>query len=66
MRDEIKKPELDKPKFYREPYDYRNMEKAGEYCGVGERGKVGKNQSDSIDAMPPQAKTMQVPRDHKG
>ncbi len=66
MDKEIKKPELDRPKFFREPYDYRNYEKAGEFQGVGERGKVGMKTSESLDAMPPVAHTMLVPRDHKG
>ena len=66
MDKEIKFPELTKPKFFNEPYDYRNIENAGHYCGVGERGKVGSRESSSIEAMPPKQKKMQVPRDHKG
>lgn len=66
MDQEIKKPVLDKPNFIREPYDYRNYECAGEYRGVGEAGKVGMNNSSSIDSMPPGKKKMMVPRDHKG
>lgn len=66
MDQEIKKPELERPTFFREPYDYRNVEYPGQYRGVGERGKVGKTNSDSMDAMPPQSHKMQVPRDHKG
>lgn len=68
MKEEIKKPDpaLDRPKFFREPYDYRNVETAGEYCGVGEPGKEGQHSSSSLDAMPPGAKRMMVPRDHKG
>lgn len=65
MDQEIKKPELERPAFFREPYDYRNIEYAGEYRGVGERGKIGKNNPDSIDPMPPQSNNMQVPRDYK-
>lgn len=66
MDQEIKKPELDKPTFFREPYDYRNIEYAGQYRGVGERGKVGLDNSNSVEAMPPKSHTMGVPRDHKG
>lgn len=66
MDQEIKKPELDRPTFFREPYDYRNIEYAGGYRGVGERGKVGGENPTSIDPMPTQSKKMQVPRDHKG
>lgn len=66
MKSEIKKPELKDPKFFREPYDYRNPEFAGEYCGVGEKGKTGSRQSTSLNAMPDEPSKMQVPRDHKG
>lgn len=66
MDQEIKKPELDRPTFFREPYDYRNIEYAGQYRGVGERGKIGLDNSNSTEAMPPNAHTMGVPRDHKG
>jgi len=66
MDNEIKYPELTNPKFFQEPYDYRNIENVGKYRGVGEAGKVGLMNSDSIDAMPPTKKNMKVPRDHKG
>jgi len=66
MDKEIKKPELVDPKFFNEPFDYRNIETAGRYRGVGEAGKVGLNKSTSIDAMPPEKNTIAVPRDHKG
>lgn len=66
MDNEIKKPELTKPQFFREPYDYRNIETAGGYRGVGERGKVGLMSPKSMDAMPPDKKTIKVPRDHEG
>ena len=64
--DEIKKPELRDPAFYRESYDYRNIENAGHYRGIGSAGKVGSKASSSIDAMPPEKKHLAVPRDHKG
>lgn len=66
MDKEIKKPTLTEPKYFDEAYDYRNIETAGKYRGVGERGKVGLKSSDSIDAMPAEKKTIRVPRDHKG
>ena len=68
MKDEIKKPELTKPKFFDEPYDYRNVENVGHFCGVGETGKVGEKTSSSqgLDAMPPSPHRMFVPRDHNG
>jgi len=65
----IKKPNIKKPDFS-EPdlpaYDYRNMEDAGKYRGVGQAGKVGLRQSTSINAMPPEKGKMKVPRDHEG
>ena len=66
MDNEIKYPELTKPKFFDEPYDYRNIENVGEYRGVGQAGKIGMRNSTSIDAMPPKKSDMLVPRDHKG
>jgi hypothetical protein len=66
MDNEIKRPVMDKPEFVRPPYDYRNIEDAGEFCGVGERGKVGKDTSSSLDAMPASPHKMFVPRDHQG
>lgn len=66
MDSEIKKPELKRPDFFNEPYDYRNFEVGGKYRGVGEAGKVGSKDSTSVDAMPPKEIKMNVPRDHKG
>ncbi len=66
MDNEIKYPELTKPKFFNQPYDYRNIENVGEYRGVGEAGKTGLFNSNSIEAMPPKSKAIKVPRDHKG
>lgn len=66
MKSEIKKPELDKPKFFNEPYDYRNIENVGHFAGVGEAGKVGSRKSTSLNAMPDQSNNRYVPRDHKG
>lgn len=65
MDNEIKKPELKDPKFYRESYDYRNVEGAGQYRGVGQAGKVGLMKSNSIDAMPTEGQIMQVPCYHE-
>jgi hypothetical protein len=66
MEEEIKKPELTKPKFFDEPYDYRNIENVGHFDGVGEPGKVGKKTTSSMDAMPPNPNRRYVPRDHRG
>lgn len=69
MESEEKKPCIKGPNFS-EPnkpaYDYRNMEDAGKYRGVGSAGKVGLFRSDSIDAMPPTKSNKRVPRDHEG
>lgn len=65
MDKELKKPTLKDPKFFREPYDYRDVEGAGEYRGVGEAGKVGSKMSTSIDAMPPEKMKMMVARGWK-
>lgn len=66
MDKEIKKPELKDPKFFNEPYDYRNYENIGHFCGVGEAGKVGSRSSSSLNAMPDKSFNKLVPRDHKG
>jgi hypothetical protein len=69
MEKEIKKPYIKRPDFAKpdEPaYDYRNMEDAGKFRGVGEAGKVGLRKSTSMDAMPPNKSNRQVPRDHEG
>lgn len=66
MKSEIKHPELKRPQFFDEPYDYRNIENAGHFRGVGEAGKTGSRMSTSLNAMPDQSSKMQVPRDHKG
>lgn len=65
IENEIKKPSLKEPTFFRESYDYRNIEYAGQDRGVGQAGKVGLNMSTSIDAMPPETHSMMVPRDFK-
>ena len=69
MEKEIKKPYIKRPDFS-EPdapaYDYRNMENAGKFRGVGEAGKVGLKNSNSTNAMPPNKSKMKVPRDHEG
>lgn len=66
MDDELKYPTMKDPKFFNETYDYRNIENAGKYRGVGQAGKVGSRMSNSIDAMPPEKKSRYVPRDHRG
>lgn len=64
MKSEIKKPELKDPKFFNEPYDYRNYSNVGHFEGVGEPGKIGKKNSMSMEAMPPNPARMFVPSDH--
>jgi hypothetical protein len=69
MDKEIKKPYIKRPDFSEpdEPaYDYRNMENAGKFRGVGQAGKVGLMKSTSIKAMPPRKSDIRVPRDHAG
>jgi hypothetical protein len=69
MENEEKKPFIKGPNFSEAnapAYDYRNMEDAGKYRGVGQAGKVGLKSSTSIDAMPPTKNTKRVPRDHEG
>ena len=66
MDEEVKQPELTKPKFVNEPFDYRNIENVGRYRGVGQPGKVGHRFSNDLNAMPPSKKTERAPRDHKG
>lgn len=69
MEEEIKKPYMKLPNFA-EPnkpaYDYRNMENAGKFRGVGQAGKIGYWQTNSINPMPPKSSKMKVPRDHEG
>lgn len=56
-------PDIDRPHFSKIPYDYRNMEKAGKYRGVGERGKTGQDLSQSLNAMPKEKKISIMDRD---
>ena len=63
------KPTVKRPNFTEAEmpcYDYRNMENAGKYRGVGQAGKVGLMNGSSIDAMPPTKTINKVPRDHNG
>lgn len=69
MQPEYEKPVVKRPDFTEAnmpTYDYRNMEKAGKYRGVGQRGKVGLDKSMSIDAMPMKPVKSKVRRDHEG
>ena len=69
MQPEYEKPTMDKPDFakpYQPCYDYRNMENAGQYRGVGQAGKIGSKSSESIDSMPPKSQIQKVRRDHNG
>ena len=70
MQPDYEKPVLKRPDFS-EPnmpsFDYRNMENAGKYRGVGERGKVGHFEGrESIETMPPKSIKSKVRRDHNG
>lgn len=60
----VKRPEFTKPGL--PCYDYRNLETAGQYRGIGTAGKIGHFNSDGIETMPPSPKKQKVPRDHKG
>lgn len=69
MEKEIKKPFIKRPDFSKpdQPsYDYRNYECAGQFRGVGQAGKVGLINPQSIDPMPPENMKIKVPRDHEG
>ena len=66
MQPEYEKPVMKKPEFSEpeEPcYDYRNIENAGKYRGVGKAGKIGSKMATSIDAMPAESRSKFVPRD---
>jgi hypothetical protein len=63
---EIKKPVMKDPKFFKEPFDYRNKESVGHFRGVGQPGKTGQFGCTHYDPMPPDAMRMFVPRDHEG
>lgn len=61
----VKRPDFSEPGF--PTYDYRNMENAGKFRGVGQRGKTGLfNGPESMNAMPPETKKSKVRRDHEG
>lgn len=67
MDKEIEKPDVERPVFSAPPYDYRNLEKAGKYRGVGYGPDLGKKESSNdCYAMPKDSKIMGVPRDHEG
>lgn len=69
MQPDYERPTVKRPDFTEaeEPtYDYRNMENAGKFRGIGQRGKVGSKGTTSIDTMPPKARNPRVRRDHEG
>lgn len=66
MDNEIKFPTMEKPKFFDEAYDYRNLENVGHFRGVGEAGKVGGKNPTSVNPMPPSPNKRYVARDHNG
>ncbi len=56
--------DIARPDFPRQSYDYRNMEDAGHYRGVGQRGKVGcMGSGDDPYPMPPTPSKRYVPPD---
>lgn len=69
MQPEYEKPYLDGPEFakpYQPCYDYRNMEDAGKYRGVGKAGKVGNmGSSMNMETMPESKVKTNVRRDHR-
>jgi hypothetical protein len=70
MQPEYEKPCMVRPDFsklHKPTYDYRNMEHAGQFQGVGEAGKTASfTGNGGIDAMPPKQRCVKVPRDHRG
>lgn len=70
MQPNDEKPTIKRPDFaepYAPCYDYRNMENAGKYRGVGQKGKTGLfTNSKSIDAIPQKTVKSKVRRDHEG
>jgi hypothetical protein len=70
MQPPYQKPVVNRPEFTEEnmpTYDYRNMEKAGKFRGVGERGKTGYFEGkESIEIMPGKSQNHPVRRDHRG
>ena len=70
MQPSYEKPVIKRPDFSEaeQPcYDYRNMEDAGKFRGVGEAGKVGGfGSGKSIETMPWEKKRSKVRRDHEG
>ena len=71
MQPKAEKPVVKKPDFAKADkptFDYRNMENAGRFRGVGQRGKTGlfERESGSIQTMPPLSSKSTVRRDHEG
>lgn len=63
MDAEIKKPFPMRPDFAdtdKPSYDFRNVEDAGKYRGVGERGKTGAKEPKSTETMPDDPMKRQV------
>ena len=67
MENEFKHPKIERPDFPKVPYDYRDMENAGKFRGVGQAGKTGAfGSSKDCYAMPHLADIKKVPVDHEG
>jgi hypothetical protein len=70
MQPSYEEPYVEGPDFAqadKPTYDYRTMENAGQYRGVGTPGKTASKKTDTHkDAMPMQPIYSKVKRDHKG
>lgn len=70
MQPEYEKPYMELPHFaevYKPCYDYRNMENAGKYRGVGPKFTEGlKDYNGSVAAMPTRPVKSKLRRDHEG
>lgn len=71
MQPEYEKPVIKRPDFTEaeQPcYDYRNMESAGKFRGVGQAGKTGffEDKSLSCETMPRDPRKRKLRRDHEG
>jgi len=70
MQPDYEKPVMKRPDFTEAnmpTYDYRNMENAGKFRGVGEAGKTGKFEGkESIETMPYKPQKNYLRRDHRG
>jgi hypothetical protein len=70
MQPDYEKPCIKRPDFTEAnfpTYDYRNMENAGKFRGVGQPGKTASfKESKTLDAIPQKKVKSKVRRDHEG